>query len=310
MWRYSYFRIFFVIVWAYLEFSKQYCSCLDASLDNHKGWKQLPSTDRCGETRFNRRIVGGEIAALGQFPWMARLGYKQKRDREFKFSCGGALINRNTVVTAAHCITGKNRKELKIIRLGENNAEKPIDCEGNVCAPEPQDFKPKNILPHANFSSRSYQNDIGLIRLRRNAVFHDFVQPICLPRADFLGPSFDLVGKVETAGWGTINPSRLEMPSKLYHVTLEMRDLDMCRKVYTEYKIDESQYCVGVGKGKDTCRGDSGGPMMQLVNKNDASRYFLFGIVSFGEEICGHDSAVYANVIHYMKWILDNLSQM
>ncbi|CAH1983371.1 unnamed protein product [Acanthoscelides obtectus] len=218
------------------------CSCLDASLNSHKSWSLLPSIDGCGETRFKRRIIGGEIAALGQFPWMARLGYKQKRNRELKFNCGGALVNRNTVVTAAHCITGKNKKELKIVRLGENNALKPIDCEGNVCAPTPQDYRPMKIIAHANFGSRTYRNDIGLIRLKRNAQFHDFVKPICLPRADILGSSFKLEGKVQLAGWGTINPTRIELPSKLYHVTLETRDLDVCRKIYTGYQVHKSYH--------------------------------------------------------------------
>ncbi|CAH1983372.1 unnamed protein product [Acanthoscelides obtectus] len=172
MWSYRHFQTFCLTVSAYSYFSIQYCSCLDASLNSHKSWSLLPSIDGCGETRFKRRIIGGEIAALGQFPWMARLGYKQKRNRELKFNCGGALVNRNTVVTAAHCITGKNKKELKIVRLGENNALKPIDCEGNVCAPTPQDYRPMKIIAHANFGSRTYRNDIGLIRLKRNAQFH------------------------------------------------------------------------------------------------------------------------------------------
>nr|CAI5820375.1 unnamed protein product [Callosobruchus analis] len=123
-------------------------------------------------TRFNKRIVGGEIAALGQFPWMARLGYKHKRDRELNLTVEGALINRNTVVTAAIALVARN-KRTENHQARRKQCRETVDCEGNVCAPEPQDFKPKQIIPHADFGSRSYKNDIGLlIRLKRDAVFH------------------------------------------------------------------------------------------------------------------------------------------
>lgn len=49
------------------------------------------------------RIVDGERASLGEFPWMVSLYYKGK------FRCGASILNKNTVLTAAHCVNGYKR---------------------------------------------------------------------------------------------------------------------------------------------------------------------------------------------------------
>lgn len=52
------------------------------------------------------RIVGGEEAKLGEFPWMVRLIHKNK-NHERNFGCSGFLIHQKYVLTAAHCVHKK-----------------------------------------------------------------------------------------------------------------------------------------------------------------------------------------------------------
>lgn len=68
----------------------------------NSNWQQVNS-EECGTIKIGSRITGGKTAAIGQYPWMARLGYEQD-DESIKFKCGGSLINQKYVLTAAHCL--------------------------------------------------------------------------------------------------------------------------------------------------------------------------------------------------------------
>ncbi len=59
----------------------------------------------CGvKTIIERTAIGGENARPGEFPYMALLGYKLE-DNNTYYICGGSLINRYYILTAAHCHT-------------------------------------------------------------------------------------------------------------------------------------------------------------------------------------------------------------
>lgn len=69
------------------------------SADDDEAWSQIPK--ECGLSRASNRIVGGEEAFLGQFPWMARLFVRVGSRKTY--ICGGSIISKKYVVTAAHC---------------------------------------------------------------------------------------------------------------------------------------------------------------------------------------------------------------
>lgn len=73
-------------------------------------------------------------------------------------------------------------------------------------------------------------------------------------------------------------------------------------------QLNDSQLCAGGVSGKDSCRGDSGGPLMVVDTAVTHHNWFIVGIVSFGIG-CGVDGfpSVYTRVASYSQWIMDNL---
>ena len=76
-----------------------------------------------------------------------------------------------------------------------------------------------------------------------------------------------------------------------------------CSKAYRKKAnfFAESQLCAGGKRGRDSCRGDSGGPLMAIIG----NRWHAVGIVSFGSGLCGLEGipAIYTRVGGFLDWI-------
>ena len=81
----------------------------------------------CGHPTASGFISGGEAAKKGAYPFVALLGIKH--GNRMIYHCGGALINRRYVITAAHC----QRPEMPIaeVVLGEHNIDIDPECDLN-----------------------------------------------------------------------------------------------------------------------------------------------------------------------------------
>ena len=71
---------------------------------------EIEQPEFCGKNSLPRgsRIVGGQNAMIGQFPWIAQISVKKQANSNFEFICGGSLITENIMVTAAHCFKLKD----------------------------------------------------------------------------------------------------------------------------------------------------------------------------------------------------------
>lgn len=80
-------------------------------------------------------------------------------------------------------------------------------------------------------------------------------------------------------------------------------DKDKCKEVYKQARIfiGDTQICAGGEEGRDTCVGDSGGPLMM---KSDNGTWYATGVVSFGIS-CGTKGwpGVYTDVVKFLPWI-------
>uniref|UniRef100_A0A1B6EHF2 Peptidase S1 domain-containing protein n=1 Tax=Cuerna arida TaxID=1464854 RepID=A0A1B6EHF2_9HEMI len=152
---------------------------LRKDLTSHPNWKLLDRGDDCGYNVADR-IIGGDEATLGQYPWIARLGYTYELDENNTvdtYECGGTIINSMYVLTAAHCSPDIVMLQLAEVRLGEHITTTDPDCVDGVCAPPAQDIVVDEFICHEDYDAKSYQNDICLLRLAKPIEFnskHDF----------------------------------------------------------------------------------------------------------------------------------------
>lgn len=100
--------------------------------------------------------------------------------------------------------------------------------------------------------------------------------------------------------------------SVLQRVDLPVVGLEDCKKAYKaqqNVRLTEKQLCAGGKDQKDSCSGDSGGPLQAAAYINGDTRYVQQGVVSFGPKFCGLEGfpGVYTKVSYYMDWILNSL---
>ncbi|KYM93572.1 Serine protease easter [Cyphomyrmex costatus] len=279
------------------------------NVNNHPNWSLLRQNN-CGNSNTDR-IIGGKNASLGAYPWLARIGYSIPNDGALSYRCGGTIISRQYVVTAAHCVVNLP-ENFKIggVRLGEHNIITDPDCEQGYCAEPVQDFLPESVIPHENYNNPEYKNDIAIIRLDKPVVYNEHVKPICMMRGELLKMDF-VGGTAEVAGWGIFDLNDPKPSTILQTVKLPIVEMDRCVIAFKRYAelSEEEQMCVGGVPGQDSCGGDSGGPLMKVNSLDGPPKYYFVGIVSFGTKSCGASTtpAVYSKVAAYTTWILDNV---
>lgn len=278
----------------------------------------FPIIGVCGvEATVSNRITGGEEAGLLQHPWSVLLINEKRRGRPALF-CGGALINTKYVLTAAHCIYEERENELNRIsvRLGEHRISQSTDCSAtinNTCN-QPVDIMVVQKILHHNYHPQSLHNDIGLLKLARAVEYNSFVRPICLPHMTNLH-FFDAQNVTfELTGWGKTSNEDTELSDVKHIIRLDGVNNSYCNSQYQSLKppksITEKQICAGGNGVVDSCRGDSGSPLVgYAVDTTNMGYYYIAGLSSYGLGKCGTVGwpAVYTKIWPYLDWISQNV---
>ena len=139
----------------------------------------------CGQHKAlgHRPIIGGEVTKPGRYTFPVALGnvVKRKGFSIITYTCGGSLINRWYVITAAHC-HNKNTP-ITHANIGEWQFGIRWDCFAGNCLPRNQIIRVDKTIVHENFTKGrgEVKNDIALIKLTKKVEMRDYLIFICLP---------------------------------------------------------------------------------------------------------------------------------
>ena len=222
-------------------------------------------------------IVGGENAAKGEFPFIVSM-----QDSSNSHFCGGSLIKKNWVLTAAHCVTEGSPDHIVIGLLDRTQPDSFTET-----------FQIKQTIVHPSNNSSTMDFDFALIQLSGDSKF----DPVALNTEEIRGAT-DLV----TAGWGTEQEGDYSLPNLLQKVTVPFVDAATCAKAYPgEGQMTNTMICAGLDQGgKDSCQGDSGGPLLAGAGADRK----LVGVVSWGEGCARAGKyGVYGKVSTAVEWV-------
>lgn len=247
-------------------------------------------------------IVGGVDSVPNSWPWAVAIYQRSTRDPTKKsFVCGGAIIDEQYVLSAAHCVVryeGKMSPDDLFVKVGGHDLRNSGEFY-NVSA----------VYAHENYRNWRRYNDISLFKLARKLDFSDpKVRPVCLPTPQMARSSLD-GQKTVVVGWGTTSFGG-DIAKNLMETEVDVIDNKQCDAAYANVDgssmaypqgITDNFICAGVDEGgRDSCQGDSGGPLLY----QNGGKWYQVGVVSFGYK-CAEKGfpGVYSRTSNFLKWI-------
>jgi secreted trypsin-like serine protease len=228
------------------------------------------------------RIIGGEPADLGEYPFMVALLLEERGGTDFdKQYCGGSLIASRWVLTAAHCVEFLESPDQ--IAVAVNRTHLSNSAEG-------ERVEVRAFYIHPDYDPNQLSPDVALIELAKPV---RGIEPIQLAGAG--DDDYEIAGtQLTVIGWGnTSTTGHANWPDELRELQVPVVSDADCDFAYSGGVTVETQLCAG-DKGVDSCQGDSGSPLFATTTSGD---YVQVGVVSWGFKCAKqHFPGVYSEV--------------
>nr|XP_026492028.1 chymotrypsin-like elastase family member 2A [Vanessa tameamea] len=270
----------------------------------------------CGHRKIDHTelIVEGTSTKPGDWPWHAAIF--RLRNKVLQYICGGTLISKNYLLSAAHCVTIRGvpvrSGDLNVV-LGKYNL---IGGDAGT-----QERAVHKVIVHEKFNYMNLNNDISLLKFKSEAIFTDYVQPACLwfSNADNNGDGHLETGQIfgTIVGWGY--DSKDALTRQLRQAKIPMVSENTCIKSHPLFYanvLNGNKFCAGYHNGTSACNGDSGSAFQVFVADKNHDRnlvttgsWYVRGIVSVtvartDQPICDPKHyVVFTDVEKYRPWI-------
>uniref|UniRef100_V5G331 Chymotrypsin BI n=1 Tax=Anoplophora glabripennis TaxID=217634 RepID=V5G331_ANOGL len=188
------------------------------------------------------RIIGGSVVTPNSVPFQVAIFIN---GRSF---CGGSLISRNFVLTAAHCTISASFVELI---FGAHNVQVRENTQVRVTS--------TNIINHPQYIASNLRNDVSLVRIPSPITLNNNVRTIALAPAS-AGTYAGSTGRL--TGWGRISDSSSGITNLLRGVNAQIITNAVCASTYGTNVIVASTICTSGANTVGACQGDSGGPLV------------------------------------------------
>ncbi|XP_013100035.1 chymotrypsin-1 [Stomoxys calcitrans] len=230
-----------------------------------------------GKVKQDVRVVGGSTAEEGLAPYQVSLqGF-------WGHFCGGAIIDKDWVLTAAHCVAYKDADDI-LVMTGSQNLEVPGVF-----------YYVDRVYAHCNYDNPGMHNDIALLHLNSSIIMNEKTQSVALPTKPMTeGDDVLLTGWGSEEAWG-------DSPDRLKKVLLKYVPHEKCKQdMDYDPSLDVGHMCTFTKTGEGACHGDSGGPLV--------SNGFLVGLVNWGYPCAIGYPDVHASPLYYLDWIRKRMS--
>jgi trypsin len=239
------------------------------------------------------RIVGGGTADISQYPWQAAVVFSPAKvsgnahQRQF---CGGELITSRIVMTAGHCVADTDPDCSFLCALQDTDGDRTAKLDPNDV---------DVVLGRTTLSDTSQGAELSVSATAVRSNYNGNYNAHGVPRFDVAylvlsapssqpqihiadstqGALWDPGSPVDISGWGTTSESASDTEDTLRATTVNVLADSNCTAAYgSDY--DSGTMLCAAAPGKDTCSGDSGGPLEASLG---GGSYALVGITGWGD---------------------------